>query len=231
MKEDKAFSLVEILIAATILAVCLVPVISIFITGRTQIAHTDTARKYRFFVDEILARIDRTSLHTLWNYFGPKGFNVAGFGASGKFRDRLAEYDSSTMTLFAGTPGQVNPLGFSEDFLRQMTREGLEGQIAFEFFTKKGLMIRPGTTPGAPGIVDKRIGIMHMQAGFAKVHLIDLKTHEALTEEVHPVMCPAIVGRPGLKLQSCPAISPNIHAIYDAILEQYEAGLGDPPPW
>lgn len=234
----RGITLIEVLIAAVILALCAVPVIAIFIQGKQGIVRTDDRRRARFYLNEILARVNRVSLHTLWNYFGPKGYNVNGganpqigfSGPTGKFRDRIAEFDASTGQIFPGPPGQVNPLGFTADFLQDLTRAKYDAQITFDFFSKKGLNV---TTPdgGGIGVPDRNIGIMHMQAGFVVVTLVNRDTQEKEAVETQTIMCPAVVGRPGLKLQSCPALNKDVFDVYDPLLAQYEATLGSPPPF
>lgn len=243
MQNRKAVTLVEILLASLILALCAVPVISVFLQSKGTISRTDSRRKYFHYAREIVSRAERASLHVLWNYYGPKGFNVPGgpkdpdrpefgniapFGASGRFRDRLAEYDPIAKRLTAGDPNQhgadVNPLGFSQDFLDEMATEGFEGQLSFEFFPRKALGIAD-TAPGVIGTPHADIGILHMQAGYCYVRLVDFKTRAVLYEEMNTIMCPAVVGRPGLKLSSCPAVSKGVNLIYAPILKQREADL------
>jgi hypothetical protein len=63
------------------------------------------------------------------------------------------------------------------------------------------------------------------------VTLINRDTQEKEAVETQTIMCPAVVGRPGLKLQSCPALNKDVFDIYAPLLDQYEATLGSPPPF
>lgn len=231
----RGITLTEILIGAVILALCAVPVIAVFMTSKGSIVRTDVRRRYNFYTREILARVDRASLHTLWNYYGPKGFavNLPGFfvGNSGKFHQELAAYDPNAKKLLTGPPASVNPLGFTEELLNEMAADGMVGKLQFEFFSKKALRIKPPKPPNKIGEPDDKFGLLHMQAGWAKVTLADLKTGEVLHEDCQTIMCPAIVGRPGLKLSSCPALNPAVYDVYSPLLDQHETSLGDPPPW
>jgi hypothetical protein len=241
--HSKGLTLVEVLTASLILSLIAIPVLTIFLQSKNNIVRTDSRRKYFHYAREIVSRAERASLHVLWNYYGPKGYNVPGglkdpdrpafgtiaaFGASGRFRDRLAEYDPVTKKLTPGNPAlhgsDVNPLGFSEDFLDEMAMEGFEGQLSFEFFPRKALGIAD-TPPGVIGKPHADIGILHMQAGYANVRLVDIKNRQVLYEEMNTIMCPAVVGRPGLKLSSCPAISKGVNLIYAPILKLREADL------
>lgn len=67
-----------------------------------------------------------------------------------------------------------------------------------------------------------------MQAGFADVTLLKLVPNgsaKPVTVWRQPIMCPAVVGRPGLKLSSCPAISPKVKEKYGPLLAKREAAL------
>jgi len=244
--SQEGLTLTEVMIAAVILAMCVIPVIGIFITGKQNVVRTDDQRRARHYLQAILARADRASLHVLWNYFGPKGYPKSGtlpnvkatgnfaLGKSGAFEDRIADYDPSNGKITTGPVQNVNPLGFTEDFLKELAVLGMEGQLHFEFFSRKGLMIHydaddPTDTVGS---VNSKIGILHMQAGWMRARLVNLKTKEIMGEEIQNIMCPAIVGRPGLKLSSCPAINPEVHSVYHPILAEYEdselAAQGNP---
>jgi hypothetical protein len=42
---------------------------------------------------------------------------------------------------------------------------------------------------------------------------------------IEPIMCPAIVGRPGMNPSSCPADNPMVRRKYGPLLARREAGL------
>lgn len=230
MKTNKsAFSLTEILIAAVILAIVGVPVIGIFIGSKDAIVRTDSARDARYFINEILAHAERQSLHELWDNFGP-GEVVA---KAGRMQHEIAIYNPSTGKI-AGDPNQTNPLGFQESFMQELIRAGFKAKLYFEFYSRRELEVQPQIPdPRKQDIASARYGILHMQAGYATVQIIDLKTMARLKDEQaavvnewqQPIMCPAVVGRPGMKLSSCPAVDRKIRAIYLPLLLEREKSL------
>ena len=217
-----AFSLTEIVIAAAILAAVGIPTISIFINSKDAIARTDGARDARYFIGEILAHADRQSLHELWDNFGP-GEVVP---QAGRMKHQIASYNPLTGQL-SGPSDTANPLGFQESFLKEMAHAGLQAKLFFEFYTRKELEIEPQIPdPRRQDIASPRYGILHMQAGYALVQIFDLKKKGALvTQWRQPIMCPAVVGRPGLKLSSCPAVNKAMRAKYLPLLAVREAQM------
>lgn len=222
------FSLTEIMIAAVILAIVGIPVIGIFLGSKDAITRTDSARDARYFVNEILAHAERQSLHELWDNFGPNEV----IAQAGRMKHEIAIYDIKTGKV-QGNPMQANPLGFQESFLQELTRAGFKAKLYFEFYSRKALEVEPQIpNPRAQDIASARYGILHMQAGYASVEIIDLKAAEKVGDEKatvtfwqQPIMCPAVVGRPGMKLSSCPAVDRKVRAKYLPLLLEREASL------
>jgi hypothetical protein len=221
-----AFSLTEILIAATILAIVGIPVIGIFLGSKDAIVRTDAARDNRYFVSEIFAHVERQSLHELWDNFGPGEV----IPQAGRMRHEIAKYDPRSGRIL-GNPLESNPLGFQESFLQELVRANLHVKLYFEFYSRKDLDVQPQIPdPKQQDTASIRYGILHMQAGYATVRLIDLKllaktrSEESATvnEWMQPIMCPAVVGRPGLKLSSCPAVDRKVRAKYLPLLLERE---------
>lgn len=227
--DTGAFSLTEIMIAACILATVGVPVIGIFIGSKDAIVRTDAARDARYFVNEIFAHAERQSLHELWDNFGPnEAIEVAG-----RMKHEIAIYDGKTGKI-TGTMDKVNPLGFQEAFLEEMIHAGFKAKLYFEFYSRKELEVEPQIPdPRKQDTASARYGILHMQAGYATVEIIDLKALAKTGNEQsavvnfwqQPIMCPAVVGRPGMKLSSCPAVDRRVRAKYLPLLLQREALL------
>lgn len=227
--DTGAFSLTEIMIAAVILAIVGVPVIGIFIGSKDAIVRTDAARDARYFVNEIFAHAERQSLHELWDNFGP-GEAIA---AAGKMKHEIALYNQKTGKV-TGTVDQANPLGFQESFLQEMIHAGFKAKLYFEFYSRRELEVQPLIpNPRKQDTASVRYGILHMQAGYATVEIIDLKSLAKTGDErasvvnfwQQPIMCPAVVGRPGMKLSSCPAVDRRVRAKYLPLLLEREASL------
>lgn len=220
-----ALTLTEVLIAAVILAIAALPVMAIFSTSNQTLERTDLRRQSRHYTGEILARVKRQSLHDLWKNFGP--YDVAGLDAeAGRLRDRIAEMDQQGK-LVPGAQDQVNPLGFTQDLLEEMRRDGFDARVRFEFYTRKELGVRPeGFAAKVKDKVDPVIGLHHMQAGWAEVTIVEAGDPTAIISQVRePIMCAAIVGRPGMKLSSCPAVNPAVRKRYGPLLARREAAL------
>lgn len=217
-------TLVEILIAAVILSIAGVAVLGIFSQSTRSIKGTDMRREERFFLQSILSHVNRVSLHELWDHYGPEGAgpprpllgSLALVGSDGK----LADPTSPT----------ANPLGFTNEFLTELFGAGLKARIDFEFYTRAEL----NTNGDVP---DPEYGLLHMQAGYVTLYLFNMEDGEDpgapppqpvdnprnyAAAWRQPIMCPAIVGRPGLKLSSCPAIAPVTKCRYGPVLAGYE---------
>jgi len=233
----RAFSLVEVLLAAVILALVGIPVLSVFISSTHTVSRTDTRREIRYYIMEILAHVQRQALHELWRNFGPG--DVVGYQNAGLMKDRLALVDPSTHKVlpYNGSGDNPNPLGFTDEFLQDMDRDGYDARLHFEFYTRKELGLPPiHFAPGKDPPKDPPgpLGMLHMQAGYVSIKIIDLRTLKDVNgdeskavagEWGQPIMCPAIVGRPGLQLKSCPAVAPDVRRKFGPLLEIREAAL------
>jgi hypothetical protein len=240
-RQTCGFSLVETCIAVLILASVGVPVLSLFTQSSSAITRTDSRREARYYLQEIVAHSTRQSLHTLWSYFGPRGYDLPGkitleggellelspSGVSGQMADEIAVLDPET-----GLPASPadNPLGFTDEFLKSLARDGYQGKVHFEFFTRKELGLAP-LDRAKPLKKDKAspYGILHMQAGWLQVQLLDIRADGApkiAAQWKQPLMCPAIVGRGGLKLSSCPAIAPQVRKAFAPIVADAEESRG-----
>jgi hypothetical protein len=214
-------SLTEILIAAVLLALAAIPMLTVFHTSSQSIGRTDQRREARHYIGSILEHMKRQSLHDLWKNFGP--WDVAGLdAAAGRLRDRIAELDQQGK-LVNGNPDAVNPLGFTQDFLDEMRRDGYVARVRFEFYTRRELGVAPlGFNSKVKVSVSRTIGLHHMLAGWAEVRLLVLGSNEQIARVVEPIMCPAIVGRPGMRLSSCPAVNEKVRREYGPLLARRE---------
>jgi prepilin-type N-terminal cleavage/methylation domain-containing protein len=202
-RRRRGLTLIEVLIATIILAVAVVAVMQIFRGANIGIRKTDERRELRYYLSEIYAHVNRQPLHELWDYFGPPDFadrSLAGklalINAEGKLED----------------PSDLNknPLGFTQTFIDEMRRDGLGGRVFFEFYYRDEELRYKDGEP------DPQVGLAHMQAGVASVQIYDLSDPEerTLLEFRQPVMCPMIVGRPGIQLSSCPALNDAVKCQY-----------------
>jgi hypothetical protein len=221
------FSLVEVLIGSIILAAIGVPIINMFLGSKDNIARTDRRRDARFFMSEILAHVERHSLHDLWDWYGPNEV----VAEAGRMKHQLAKLDKKG---FVSDSQNGNPLGFTQEFLYDMTRNEFEARLYFEFYSRKELEIEPAVYN--PRVKDRaeKYGILHMQAGYIKVELYDLRLLAKNPKDepaamidgwAQPIMCPAVVGRPGLKLSSCPAVNEATRRKYEPLLRRREAAF------
>lgn len=226
-RSRSGFSLAEVLIGTAILAIMGVPMIGVFIQSKHSIVRTDAKREARYYIGEIMAHVERQSLHKLWDYFGPG--EIVGFDTAGRLRHRLAELDAQ------GNITGGNPLGFTPYFVQEMYADGFEARVFFEFYTRKELGVKPDRwSIFAKDEVSPLYGLHHMQAGWVQIYLLDrdkLKKNPAreadcvVTSWKQPVMCPAIVGRPGLKLSGCPAVNLTVKLQYEPKLNRREARM------
>ncbi len=231
-KRRQGLSLIEILIASVILAIAGIGIMTIFSTSTNTIGRTDARREYRFYLSEILAHVNRQSLHKLFFHYGPTGQRAE--LNSGMIESRnlgeVAVLDADGK-IVNPEDEMTNPLGFTQAFVTLMHTEGLRAEITFEFLRRKDdLNIQDGKK------IDIAVGIRHMQAGMATVDLFQEVTYADGSSEskpvasiAQPIMCPAIVGRPGLKLSSCPAVAPAVKCAYLPILQAIESDFSLPP--
>lgn len=226
-RTRNGFSLAEVLIGVTILAVMGVPMLGVFIQSKHSITRTDAKREARYYIGEIMAHLERQSLHKLWDYFGPG--EVVGFDVAGQLKHKLCEHDDQ------GRITGKNPLGFTPYFLQEMMVDGFEARVFFEFYTRKELGVKPDRwSLLTKDEVSPIYGLHHMQAGWVQIYLLDkhkLKKNPSreadcvITSWKQPIMCPAIVGRPGLKLSGCPAVNQVVKLVYEPKLNRREARM------
>ncbi len=222
-RRVRGTSLIEILIASVLLAVAGVAVMSIYRAGTKGIQVSDLRREERFYLQEILAHVNRNSLHQLWDHYGPQGF-----GPPRPLLGALALVDGNGKMADPENL-QANPLGFTQDLLDEMRRDGIQARIDFDFYSRNELQVKED---GAP---NQFIGLLHMQAGYVAISLFNRDPGEdpgapppdptqvaPVAVWRQPIMCPAIVGRPGLKLSSCPALSPRVKCKYGPELARKE---------
>lgn len=200
-RQRRGVTLVEILIAAVILAICAVAVLSIYSTSTQGIQRTDERRELRSYMGEIFAHVNRCSLHQLFDLFGEAP------AAERKTLGRIALTDENG-GMVNPQDDNANPLGFTEDFTKDLARAGLAAKVDFRFYSPEELKLDEKGNPSTD------VGLMFMQAGWVTVTLIDAENDKPLSTWKQPIMCPAIVGRPGLKLSSCPAIAPRVKCQY-----------------
>ncbi len=212
-------TLVEVLIATIIMAIAGVAAMNIFTASSFGIRQTDERRELRYYIREIFAHVNRQPLHELWDHYGPQGFELAPRPLVGA----LALVDASGKLVDPAKP-QFNPLGFTQGFLDDLRRDGLSAKIWFEFYYRDQELRYKGKEP------DPQIGLRHMQAGVAAVSLYDVNDPEerSLLLWRQPVMCAAIVGRPGLQLSSCPAMQKDVKCRYGPVLARREGRTWTP---
>lgn len=234
-KKREAFSLSEILIATVLLVLAAVPVMAIFSGSKQSIDRADERREKRYFLNELVAKAQRHSLQTLWDAFGPY---FVGAAQCGYMRDRVAEVDSNGKLITGGGGGggpQPNPLGLTQDFLDDMRYAGYEARMRFEFYPRDLLGVKSaGANPDQYNPKGKDIvgpfGLLHMQAGYLLLSIRSLKDHDDKLDWRIPMMCPAIVGRPGLKMEGCPALDTDKRVAYGQRILSREAEWSNQPP-
>lgn len=211
-------TLIEILMASIILAIAGAAVFRIFSSANNQIQMTDERRELRYYMREIFSHLNRQPLHELWDHYGPEGF-----GPARPLAGALALVDGNGKLV---DPQNVanNPLAFTQSFIDEITRDGLDARIGFNFFYRDSELRYQGDAP------DPRIGLLHMQAGVAAVTIYDREDPEerSLLTWSQPIMCPTIVGRPGLQLASCPALNKDVKCRYGPWLKALENNSWNP---
>ena len=85
-RARRGLALMELLIATVLLMICGFPVMLVFRQSGQTLQRADERRESAFYIDQVFTHINRTSLHFLWDNFGPPQFPGAG-----KMRDRIAE--------------------------------------------------------------------------------------------------------------------------------------------
>lgn len=218
----RGFSLIEVLFAAVILALAGVAVLGVFSSSTRTIQAADARTEYDFYVQKILQHAQSHSLHPLWDNYGPEAA-----GLDRPLLGRLALVDQDGALAAPDDPA-ANPLGFPQSFLRDLARAGLDARLSFDFFTREELGIRPVETPPVPGRppgptrLTKGHGLLHMQAGRITVTLLEGEDERPVREVTQPLICPQIVGKPGIKLSSCPAVNPRVRCRYQPLLAAIE---------
>jgi prepilin-type N-terminal cleavage/methylation domain-containing protein len=212
----RGLSLIEVLVAAVILAIVGVGVLQIFSTSTTTIQAADARTAYGFYLQTILRHVQSQSLHPLWDNYGPEEV-----GPPRPLLGRLALLDDEG-NLAAPEDPRANPLGLPQSFLDELRRTGLDARLSFSFFTREELGVtsevdEDGRTRTAVGS-----GLLHMQAGWVEITLLDLGDEEVLATIRQPIICPQIVGKPGIKLSSCPAVNPRVRCTYQPMLAEVE---------
>lgn len=213
----RGLTLLEVLIAAVLLAMSGVAVMNIFMGANRGIRKTDERREIRHHLVKVFSHANRQAIHMLF-----KNFGLPAAGASRPNGGYLARYDENGVLQVRPGMQQVdNPLGISQTFLDELRRDGLSARLRFDFFPRRELMEdrNPNNTT-----IDSNIGIEYMQAGRLTVEIVSWEHPEeaALMSWTQPVMCPMIVGRPGIALKSCPALDPSIQCEYGPGLANYE---------
>lgn len=213
----RGVTLLEVLIAAVLLAMSGVAVMNIFMGANRGIKKTDERREIRHHLVKVFAHANRQAIHKLFDNFGRSAA-----GASRPNGGYLARYDADgTLQIRPGFKEEDNPLGITQTFLDELRRDGLSARLTFDFFPRRELM--EGGNPNNTTI-DTNIGIEYMQAGRLQVEIVswDHPEEAALLSWVQPVMCPMIVGRPGIALKSCPALDPSVQKCFIHDLATYE---------
>ena len=233
MNRD-GFSLSEVMIAMVLLVLAAIPVMAVFQGSKQSITRADERREKRYFLNELVARAQRHSLQTLWDAFGPY---FAGGANCGYMRDRVVEIDGGgNIVAGAGTASKMpNPLGLTQDFVDDMKYAGYEARMRFEFYPRDLLGVKsagPNPTVFNPNGKDipGPYGLLHMQAGFLLLAIRSIADHEDNTTWRVPMMCPAIVGRPGLKMEGCPALDTDKRKDYGPRILAREGEWSNQPP-
>jgi hypothetical protein len=186
----------------------------------------------------------------LWRYYGP-WFASGLDNECGWMRDAIAFVDPSNNKLLA-RPANVgldpngakdpNPLGFTQDFMDDLLYAGYETRIRFEFYPRKNLEVDPPAFDPNEKVSQLTVGpygVHHLQAGliYIGIRAKDATEDQTPTIWTVPLMCPAIVGRPGLKMEGCPALAEsytdeagnkfNFHKVYGGLLARRESATVD----
>ena len=244
-RMNKGVTLTEILIATVIMTLVSIPVIGLFMTSKQSISRTDTRREKRYFLNEMLGRAQKHSLHVLWRYFGP--YYAGGLdNECGWMRNDIALVDGSGRLL--PRPDNVglqpngakdpNPLGFTQDFMDDLKYANYEARVRFEFYKRSDLQCDPPAFQSGEKVAKVKpgpYGVHHLQAGIITLGVRSKDPNDDQTPEIWsvPIMCPAIVGRPGLKMEGCPALSEdyrdevgnkfNFHEVYGSLVARRES--------
>lgn len=216
-RARRGVTLIEVLIASIILALAGAAVFQVFSGANTAIRKTDERRELRYYLREIFSHLNRQPLHELWNHYGPEGL-----GPARPLAGAMALVDANGKMVDPEKP-ENNPLAFTQAFLDDMARDGLDARIGFDFFFRDSELRYESGKPSPT------IGLLHMQAGAARVTIFDREdpVERPLLTFAMPIMCPTIVGRPGLQLASCPALQKSVECEYGPLLKTYENNSWD----
>ncbi len=210
----RGITLIEVLVASIVLAVAAVSVMNVFRGSAMGVRKTDEKRELRYYLAEVFSHLNRRPLHELWDAYGPPPH------ASRSIAGAMVLTDASNTIIPDADPliPKNNPLGLTQSFVDELHRDRIGVKIWFNFYYRQEDLDYSGTTPNSA------IGLLHMQAGIARVALYSLDDPEErhLSEWRQPIMCPMIVGRPGIKLSSCPALSNSVKCEYGPLVAAAE---------
>ncbi len=189
----RAFTLVEVSVAALVLALFAVPLFGLLRTSSRSIAATDRRREVRFLVQEVWDRVEAADFLTLYNAFGEEprapGRLETGLWQPGKFVD--GEW----------IPGS-NPLLLTERLKATLEATGWTIRLRFRFLTREELGVE-----GENGFASES-GVQHLQAGRATLEIDGAASGHHRT--MRTLYCPLVLGRPGLTMSQCPATNEGL---------------------
>jgi len=189
----RGFTLVEVSISALVIAVLSVTMLALMTTTGKQIQRTDARREARYFLQELVERVEAADFLTLYQNFGVE---PAPFGTmkTGLYQPRR-QLDDEVIP-------EYNPLALTDRMKETLDRLGWETALTFRFLTKEELGIY-----GYAGATSST-GILHLQAGWIELRV---DPEEGPARTVRKVLfCPLILGRPGLIMSQCPATNEGL---------------------
>lgn len=178
-RRRRAFTLLEILVAAVIFTLASTPLVLLFNSTTRQVKGLDKRAEIRALTGQILERIEAMDFVSLHDSFGVEP------EAPGRLVGQLAD-------------GARNPLMIDRGSLDRLAELGMSGALEFRFMTRDEL----GMDPANP--LKSSSGLLHLQAGVIELRIHGDGYDETLRKSVY---CPMILGRPGLMLNQCPAVN------------------------